>query len=96
MIKAISFNKEACDFSHARLHMKNEKNENIFDFDFNPQNLVYDENLGYIIPGNKIDPFFTYDDEDEDCGDEIKALKKAGLAYAEVIKKPERSIHYML
>ena len=24
MIKAISFNKEACDFSHARLHLEQE------------------------------------------------------------------------
>lgn len=81
---------------YSRIEMKNEKNENIFDFDFNPQNLVYDENLGYIIPGNKIDPFFTYDDEDEDCGAEIKELRKVGFSYAEISKKSDRAIHYLL
>lgn len=95
-ISTCDYHLDLFSFSRVWIEMENEKGENIFGFNLNPQDLVFDEKLGYIIPGNKIIPSFTYDDEDEDCGDEIKELKKVKFSYAEISKKSEKSIHYML
>ena len=43
---------------------------------------------GITIKGNVT---CIYDDEDEDCGDEIKELKKVKFSYAEILKKSEKS-----
>lgn len=65
--------------------------------DFSPSDALFDGTSGmYIIPGEKLRLNNFSDENDEDCGEDVKFVKANKPLYLVVKRKLQKSIHYAI